>query len=117
MRKLEIPTAKNLTTGEVKQINVDPHVYTSVHQWIPITPDKFAELLHGYTTSDPAINDFGHGEMSFRSMHLGEGVLATIHSIPRSVGDNVGSAVLMSLSYATGKRVFFASLRYGVMKA
>lgn len=115
MRKLSIPTAKNLATGEVKQINVDPHVYTSVHQWIPIPAEKFAELMHHYTTSDPAVDDFGNSQMHFKSMHLAQGVTATIHYLPKGVGDPVSTPVLMSMSYASGKRVYFASLLSGVM--
>lgn len=114
MRKLTVPTAKNLQTGEVKEIWVDPHLYTSVSDWKPVTPERFVALLHEYHTQDRSIDDYGHGVMSTTSYHLDSVTTAVIHYVPKEQGSPVSSPVLMTVTYAhTGKVVCFASLRYG----
>lgn len=115
MRSLTVPTARNLTTGETRQIAVDPHVYTSVHQWKPVTPERFLALLHQYTTHDWSIDEFGNGEMSTKSMHLDHQTTATIHYQPKSTGDCVSMPVLMTMEYGGSKARFlaFASTQNG----
>ncbi len=117
-KRLTVPTArkKDPTTGEWgpdTPINVDPHAYTSVHDWKPIPFDKFVWLLHAYGMQPEATDEFGHSAMHTTMRHLSRGVTSIIHYIPKEAGSAVSSPVLMTLSYESGKVICFASLSYG----
>lgn len=92
----------------------DAHYYTSVHQWKPITPEQFANLLHGYTTSIGATDEHGNGKMTSKTFNLDRIAQATIHYLPRSQGSAISSPVLMTMGYPLKDRVIcFASTQYG----
>jgi len=55
MRKLKPLTAKNVDTGETREIPFDAHAATSVADWKPVPPERFAQLIHHYTTQDQSI--------------------------------------------------------------
>lgn len=118
MKKPQPNIAKNLDTGE--EINLDdkipPHVYTSVHQWRPIAPDRFVQMLHAYQCEDRALDEFNHGKMTSKGLNLDATAEAQIFYIPKEVGSPVSSPVLMTMRDGeTGKVTCFASTRYGVM--
>ena len=106
--------ARNVSTGEERVIAVDPAVYTSVHQWKPVTPERFVQLLHGYSTDDVALDDFNHGLMSSMSYHLGRSAEVTIWYVPKEAGSPVSSPVLMTMTAPGGKTLCFSSTQFGV---
>ena len=115
MKAFTIPTAKNLDTGEVREIRVDPHVYTSVADWKPIAPEKFVGLLHTYKTQDHNLDEFGHGLMHAKAFHLGGRCTAVIHYSVKEQDSPVSSPVLMTITYEDSKKVIcFAALHYGL---
>lgn len=93
---------------------VPPQMYTSVHQWKPVQPERFAQLMHHYSTQDENLDDFLNGLMSTKSFHLDATATATIWYTVKEEGSPVSSPVLMTMSYSNGKVLCFASTTYGL---
>ena len=110
--------ATNLDTGKQTDLDaaIPPQVYTSVADWKPIAPEKFVALLHAYMTQDQNLDQWGHGQMSTKALHLGPRCNAVIHSsVKDGTGGGVFSPVLMTITYEDSKRVIcFAHLTYGL---
>lgn len=107
-------TAKDMKTGEVKTISIDPRVYMSVSDWKPVTPESFAILMHSYQTQDANRDEFGNGLMSSKVLRLDRETMAVIHYSVKDEGSPVSSPVLMTLFSVGGKNpVCFSSLRHG----
>lgn len=100
--------------SEEKTLNVDPKVYTSVHDWKPVQPERFLFLMHAYHMLEEASDEWGHGKIRGDTYHLSGGVTSIIYYVPKDPGSPVSSPVLMSLSYESGKVICFASLTYGM---
>jgi hypothetical protein len=114
MKAFEIPTVTD-QDGKTRNIEIDPHVYTSVSDWKPIAAERFVELLHRYTTMDKNLDRFGHGLMSQTAFHLSKGVNAVIHYSVKTDGSPVSQPVLMTMNYEDSKRlVHFASIFNGI---
>lgn len=107
-------TSKNLSTGVTTIVDVDPHVYTSVHQWRPISAERFVALLHEYMSEDRALDDFNHGKMHSTGYNLDRTAEAQIFYIPKEADSPISSPVLMTMRDGdSGKVICFASTRYG----
>jgi hypothetical protein len=87
---------------------------TSVHDWKPCPPDRFAKLMHQYTTQYG--DEWGHGALTMTAMKLDRISTCTIFYYPQNgdIGKNVRSPVLMTVSMIDGKVITFESLKYGV---
>jgi hypothetical protein len=87
---------------------------TSVHDWKPCPPDRFAKLIHQYTTE--CGDEHGHGALTMTAMKLDRVSTATIFYMPKKGKrpDAVSSPVLMTVSMIDGKVITFESLKYGV---
>jgi hypothetical protein len=86
---------------------------TSVHDWKPCPPDRFAKLMHQYTTQYG--DEHGHGALTMTAMKLDRISTSTIFYYPQNgkIGGNVRSPVLMTVSMIDGKIITFESLKYG----
>lgn len=114
MKDLKIPTARNLATGEEKSIDIDPRFYTSVHEWKPVPPERFIQLLHQYQCEDQNSDEYGNGLMHAKAFKLDRETTAIIHYSVKSMGSPVSSPVLMTIDSSNmGKVICFASLRHG----
>lgn len=113
MRKLATVTATD-EHGNTRDCYVDPTAYTSVHDWKPVSGDRFAALMHQYTTMDINIDDHGNGQMHAQSHHLGDAAIVTIHFSRALDHRAVLQPVLMTMGYKGGKLVCFAHLRHGL---
>lgn len=114
MKDLKIPTARNLETGEEKSIDIDPRFYTSVHEWKPVPPERFIQLLHQYQCDDHNIDDFGNSLMHSKAFKLDRETTAIIHYSVKYPGTGIGMPVLMTIdSSKMGKVISFASLLHG----
>lgn len=89
---------------------------TSVHQWKPVSPERYAALLHEYQTMDVAMDEFGNGRTSTKAYRLDKNVTSIITYIPKMEGSSVSSPVLMTIRYESPKPkvVCFSSLSYGI---
>lgn len=87
---------------------------TSVHDWKPCAADRFAKLMHEYTTK--CSDEFGHEGLTMTAMKLDHISTATIYYMPKNgkAPDAIRSPVLMTVSMLDGKIVCFESLKYGV---
>lgn len=114
MKDFKIPTARNLETGEEKSIDIDPRSYTSVHEWKPVPPERFAQLLHQYQCDDHNSDDYGNGLMHAKAFKLDRETTAIIHYSIKRPGSSIASPVLMTIdSSKMGKVICFASLLHG----
>jgi hypothetical protein len=116
LSKIKTPVARNLSTGEAREMRVDPHLYTSVIDWKPIPVEQYVTLLHDYQTLDQAIDDYGGGVMSTKAFAMGGDTTVVITYLPKAEGSPVSSPVLMTIrNEKTLKAICFASLRYGIV--
>lgn len=80
-------------------------VLTSVHQWKPVTPDRFAALLHHYAT---ALCDLhGHDAISHTSIALAHDATATIYYRRQDREHPVSYPALMTMEGPAGKVLCF----------
>lgn len=108
-------TATDVKTGVTRTIDIPPQVYTSVHDWKPIVPERFVALLHTYQTQDRNLDNFNHGLMHQTGYRLDRSTNAVIHYTVKEIDSSVSSPVLMTVTYeTTGKVICFASLTYGL---
>lgn len=115
MKDLKIPTATEVATGKEKSIDIEPRFYTSVHEWKPVAPERFAQLLHKYKTMDDNLDDYGNGLMLSKASKLDRDTTAVIHYSAKYPGGSVFSPVLMTIEYSSkGKVICFASLMHGL---
>ena len=114
MKDLKIPTARNVETGEEISIDIDPRSYTSVHEWKPVPPERFTQLLHQYQCDDHNSDMFGNSLMHSKVFKLDRETTAIIHYAVKRPGSSVFSPVLMTIdSSKMGKVIGFASLLHG----
>jgi hypothetical protein len=87
---------------------------TSVHDWKPCPPDRFAKLMHQYTTQYG--DEWGHGALTMTAMKLDRISTCTIFYYPQNgiLERKTRSPVLMTVSMIDGKVITFESLKYGV---
>jgi hypothetical protein len=80
-------------------------VLTSVHQWKPVPADRFAQLLHHYSTFVADLN--GKDALSITAIALDRDATATIYYRRKERGSPVYCPVLMTMEGAGGKTLCF----------
>lgn len=80
-------------------------VLTSVHQWKPIPPDRFANLLHFYSTNYADL--YGHEALHTTALALDRDATATVFYRRKERGSSVSSPVLMTMEGVAGKTLCF----------
>lgn len=94
---------------------------TSVHEWKPITPERFSRAIHALATECGADQnyDFGNEGMGGfypQAMKLDRETTATIYYMPKhgKAPDSVSSPVLLTILGPEGKCICFENLKYQV---
>lgn len=113
MKKPKIGHVTNASTGATVAVERDPHHVMAVYQWKPVQPDRFVTMLHAYTILDENLDEWNHGTMHTHSYQVDRGVTSTIWYTVKYPDSGVRSPVLMTLTYANGKTICFASTSFG----
>lgn len=80
---------------------------TSVHDWKPVTFDRFATLIHHYSTA--VADRYGHDALSTTAMILSPDATATIWYRKQDRDSPVSSPALMTMIGPAGKTLCFES--------
>jgi len=94
---------------------------TSVHEWKPITPERFARAIHhlAITCGADRSGDWGNEGMGGfypQAMKLDRTATATIYYAPKKgkAPDAVSTPVLLTVQGADGKLICFESLTHEI---
>ncbi len=84
-----------------------PGFDTSVHNWKPCTAERFARLVHAYSTT--CCEKFGHAGLSMTACKLDRRAVATIYYRPKTYPDHggVSTPCLMTVDSGDGRVISF----------
>jgi len=84
-----------------------PGFDTSVHSWKPCTPERFARLVHAYTTH--CCEEHGHAGLSMTACKLDHETNATIYYRPKQFPQHQGVSTpcLMTVRASDGRVITF----------